>query len=257
MTDLTLLKQRALEAIERPYPGTEAYAAMRAAQEAFAALMTPSLFLSLLADMEALKGEKTASETVRNLLSESLERRTRALEAAEARATALEERVRRLEGASQSQPCGVGPSDLTAGLGAEPSAALTPDEQRHLSWWLSTDYGPNIEGVSMSRDLLRRIVAGYEAESKEAGEIAERDGYERAVQDIDILTGGDGEFVASTFPGEGCPDVAAMKARIVERFAALSNLTASTAGGGSSCTNLGYDAPRGASESGCQSEGEP
>jgi hypothetical protein len=39
--------------------------------------------------------------------------------------------------------------------------------------------------------------------------------------------------------------------------AALSNLTASTAGGGSSCTNLGYDASRGASESGCQSESEP
>jgi hypothetical protein len=38
------------------------------------------------------------------------------------------------------------------------------------------------------------------------------------------------------------------------RDAPLSNLTASTAGGGSSCTNLVYDAPRGASESGCQSE---
>lgn len=59
-------------------------------------------------------------------------------------------------------------------------------------------------------------------------EIGKRDGYEEAVQDIDLMTGGDGEYRVAVFLGGGvdedrhCPDPAAMKARIAERFVALS-----------------------------------
>ena len=53
----------------------------------------------------------------------------------------------------------------------------------------------------------------------EAYELGKRDGYESAVQDIDMLTGGDGEYRYSTIGGERhCPDADSMKARIAERF---------------------------------------
>lgn len=59
-------------------------------------------------------------------------------------------------------------------------------------------------------------------------EIGVRDGYQQAVQDIDILTGGDGEYYYST-DGGGCPGAEAMKAKIVERFTGAS-LSGSDAG---------------------------
>jgi hypothetical protein len=59
------------------------------------------------------------------------------------------------------------------------------------------------------------------ADEQETYDIGHRDGYESAVQDVDLMTGGDGEYYASTIPGHGCPDPAAMKARIDERFKAL------------------------------------
>lgn len=52
----------------------------------------------------------------------------------------------------------------------------------------------------------------------EAYKVGLEDGYTKAVQDIDLATGGDGEFKGSTFPGETV-DVPVMKARIVERLA--------------------------------------
>lgn len=51
----------------------------------------------------------------------------------------------------------------------------------------------------------------------EAYELGKRDGYESAIQDIDIATGGDGEFKGSTIPGVTV-DVPAMKARVIERL---------------------------------------
>ncbi len=44
-----------------------------------------------------------------------------------------------------------------------------------------------------------------------------RDGYEEAVQEIDVATGGDGEFLGSTIPGRTV-DVPTMRDRIVERL---------------------------------------
>lgn len=60
-----------------------------------------------------------------------------------------------------------------------------------------------------------------EWEEEEAYAIGKRDGYESAAQDLDLLTGGDDEYFASTLPGEGCPDAAAMKVRIADRFSTL------------------------------------
>lgn len=67
-------------------------------------------------------------------------------------------------------------------------------------------------------------------DEEEAYEIGKRDGYESAVQDIDLATGGDGEYVFSTFPGEGCPDAEAMKARVLARFADQSGVIVALVG---------------------------
>jgi hypothetical protein len=60
----------------------------------------------------------------------------------------------------------------------------------------------------------------FDAED-EAYEIGKRDGYEDAIQDLDIATGGDGEFVyvlGDHSDPRHCPDVEAMKRRILARF---------------------------------------
>lgn len=61
---------------------------------------------------------------------------------------------------------------------------------------------------------------------EETYQIGVRDGYEGAVQDIDLQTGGDGEYYASTIPGRGCPDADTMIAGIVGRYdAAIARAT--------------------------------
>lgn len=56
----------------------------------------------------------------------------------------------------------------------------------------------------------------HERDEDEAYEIGKRDGYEDAIQDLDLATGGDGEFKGSTLPG-GTVDVPAMRDRIIAR----------------------------------------
>ena len=67
--------------------------------------------------------------------------------------------------------------------------------------------------------LIARVRAA-EADDDETYEIGKRDGYESAIQELDLATGGDGEFYGSTFPGETV-DVSVMQQRIIARFAAL------------------------------------
>lgn len=55
------------------------------------------------------------------------------------------------------------------------------------------------------------------SDEDESYEIGKRDGYEEAVQELDIFTGGDGEFKGSTLPG-GTIDVPTMMARVKARF---------------------------------------
>ncbi|QTH19740.1 hypothetical protein HRJ34_15330 [Rhizorhabdus wittichii] len=59
-----------------------------------------------------------------------------------------------------------------------------------------------------------------EVDEEEAYQIGKRDGFEEAVAHIDRLTGGDGEYFASTIPGRGCPDHETMIRGIVDRFEA-------------------------------------
>lgn len=58
--------------------------------------------------------------------------------------------------------------------------------------------------------------AGAQTDEDEAYEIGVRDGYEDAIQDLDLATGGDGEFYGSTI--DGGVDVPVMKQRIINRF---------------------------------------
>lgn len=99
-----------------------------------------------------------------------------------------------------------------------------------------------------AEDELRRVIASLaspspvhhvsvtytQAECDEMCEIAERDGYEKAVQEIDQLTGGDGEYRVSMLVGGGVdderhtPDAPAMIQRIVDRFEILNLLDDAT-----------------------------
>ena len=65
--------------------------------------------------------------------------------------------------------------------------------------------------------------AEREGDEDEAYKIGYRDGYDEAVQDIDVLTGGDGEYRYCTDhdPDRHTPDAEIMKRRIEERFDAL------------------------------------
>lgn len=77
-----------------------------------------------------------------------------------------------------------------------------------------------------ARGALRRAVYRFEGRESldEHYEIGKRDGYEEAVQDIDLATGGDGEFKGSTLPG-GTVDVPAMRDRIAAVRATWLGLT--------------------------------
>jgi hypothetical protein len=74
--------------------------------------------------------------------------------------------------------------------------------------------------VSAHAALIQHSTDTGGDESDEAYEIGKRDGYEKAVQDIDLLTGGDGEYryVMGVQSDRHCPDAETMKQRIAERF---------------------------------------
>jgi len=60
-------------------------------------------------------------------------------------------------------------------------------------------------------------------DESDAAAIGERDGFSEAVQMLDWLTGGDGEYryCSNHDPERHCPDPAFMMMKIVDRFAAL------------------------------------
>jgi hypothetical protein len=83
-----------------------------------------------------------------------------------------------------------------------------------------SEMGEPLECGEIARAALS-ITPTMSAETSEAGEayeIGKRDGYEQAVQDIDLATGGDGEFVARLGGGQSV-DVPVMKQRIIDRCA--------------------------------------
>ena len=79
-----------------------------------------------------------------------------------------------------------------------------------------------IEAQAAEIERLRHDLERHVDEVEDqAYELGKRDGYESAVQDIDMLTGGDGEYCYSTVGGERhCPDPDSMKARIADRIEA-------------------------------------
>ena len=83
-----------------------------------------------------------------------------------------------------------------------------------------------VQFVSGKRDRLDLVQAFARhrieqiAQDEDTYKMGIRDGYEEATQDIDLLTGGDGEYFASTLPSRGCEDAGAMKRGIEVRFAA-------------------------------------
>lgn len=95
----------------------------------------------------------------------------------------------------------------------------------HMAAWISAR-NSNIayEGASTySFESLGEDMPGIKAalkDEQETYEIGVRDGYESAVQDFDLATGGDGEFKGSTIPG-GTVDVRAMKERTLARILTL------------------------------------
>ncbi len=79
--------------------------------------------------------------------------------------------------------------------------------------------------IARSHDEARLILAALSPspdtqDDDETYEIGKREGYEQAVQDIDLMTGGDGEYRYCTDhdPERHTPDAATMKRRIAERF---------------------------------------
>lgn len=93
-----------------------------------------------------------------------------------------------------------------------------------------SDYTSMAEAKAAAQaDYERRILSAIEpAQAQGEGddetyEIGKREGYEEAVQDIDRLTGGDGEYRYCTDgdPERHTPDAATMKLRIADRFTAL------------------------------------
>jgi nucleotide-binding universal stress UspA family protein len=101
--------------------------------------------------------------------------------------------------------------------------ALLLREQTYEERMKATRFARRIDAEAVhAGDLDAWTVQPYKDlpnDADEAYEIGVRDGYEDAIQDLDLATGGDGEFKGSTVPGETI-DVPAMKARIIERFAA-------------------------------------
>jgi hypothetical protein len=74
------------------------------------------------------------------------------------------------------------------------------------------------ERIASLETELAQLRSGDEEETYEIGK---RDGYGKAVQDIDLLTGGDGEYCYCMNAHDSerhCPDAEAMKARIADRF---------------------------------------
>ncbi|QVJ07685.1 hypothetical protein L7H23_01325 [Sphingopyxis sp. BSN-002] len=100
------------------------------------------------------------------------------------------------------------------------TSALSPSETRAAT--LRAEPVP-VSGIAGIANAWRRIDRNAETrtddEAQDSFHIGVRDGFSEAVQLIDVLTGGDGEyrFCTDGDPERHCPTPAEMIARIVER----------------------------------------
>ena len=86
------------------------------------------------------------------------------------------------------------------------------------------DFDANVLQLVHSQAV--ELLAAERAENDEAYELGKRDGYSEAVQEIDLKTGGDGEYRYCTDhdPDRHTPDPASMIQRIAERFETLNTM---------------------------------
>jgi hypothetical protein len=129
---------------------------------------------------------------------------------------------------------GFGPDDVTwcevkadiSEMIAHAVPAQSPDAERIAQLQYEAGMWKSLAEVRAARiDELEKqikvLADGVDDYGNETYEIGKRDGYEDAIQNLDLATDGDGEFKGSTIPGETV-DVPVMQARIIARFAALS-----------------------------------
>jgi hypothetical protein len=94
------------------------------------------------------------------------------------------------------------------------SDALLEGDTQTILYLLGVKHGQEDERAKIAAEASQPTQS-----DEEAYYLGKRDGYETAVQDIDMLTGGDGEYCYSTIEGERhCPNVDTMKARIARRL---------------------------------------
>lgn len=105
-------------------------------------------------------------------------------------------------------------NEITIQVSVDPANGL--DSQTVAGW---------VQDAMNGREALLSHIEGVEAESEELQKLAEEEGYEKAVQLIDLQTGGDGEyrFCTDGDPERHTPDAPAMIARISERFEGISS----------------------------------
>lgn len=122
----------------------------------------------------------------------------------------------RVEG--ELKPCPWCGNALTMRRSVNPyGRCMTPDCFGNRCPTVSLD---NLEAVAQWNARTPEPSSRVEADEDETYEIGKRDGYSDAVQRIDQLTGGDGEYRYCTDhdPERHCPGPAEMIERIVERF---------------------------------------
>jgi len=110
-----------------------------------------------------------------------------------------------------------------------PAPAATDTGLETFSVEMLRDYAfmkSDPEGDYVTRSQAVELLAAERAESDEAYELGKRDGYSEAVQEIDLKTGGDGEYRYCTDhdPDRHTPDPASMIQRIAERFETLNTM---------------------------------
>lgn len=100
---------------------------------------------------------------------------------------------------------------------ADRNAAVRLLEQGGQDWQAKEirlgqgDHFPIVHALARHRHQAER-------EEEEAYKIGISEGRQEMVREIDLATGGDGEFRWSTEPDRHCPCEEAMKARVIERF---------------------------------------
>lgn len=86
-------------------------------------------------------------------------------------------------------------------------------------FYTSKDYDPNAERpADVVAAAISWTMKRMEADADHAHGVGRQEGYDAAVQHIDWLTGGDGEYRVSPDPDRNIPDSKTMTNKIVARF---------------------------------------